>query len=293
MDVLRAALGEETLDYFGVLLRHQLGATYAELFPEQGRPLRPRRRRRPAADVRESSLEPGGRLRDGAGAYVAELRRRAATASSATPSTRVSAGSATCSTTSTTEPLPTDDERDLTDRQRVLRPRPAALQPRQLALPDQGLQQAFDGDGSTLLLLSDVYGSREADGSYADNSLEAIYAINCLDDPTLDRARPGAAPDCPDFEEASPTFGEVFAWGLVSCRGLQVEPAERAAGDPRRGRRADRRRSAPPATPRRRTRRPSRWPSSSSPASWSAATATATPATTRATTASTTRSRTT
>ncbi len=35
MDVLRAALGESTLDYFGASYGTELGATYAELFPER------------------------------------------------------------------------------------------------------------------------------------------------------------------------------------------------------------------------------------------------------------------
>ena len=29
-----------------------------------------------------------------------------------------------------------------------------------------------------------------------------------------------------DFEEVSPTFGRVFAWGLVGCRGIQVQSTE-------------------------------------------------------------------
>ena len=82
------------------------------------------------------------------------------------------------------QPLPTNDDRDLAignafyglvlplySERRTGRPRPGSR------------STAFDGDGSTLLLLSDFYGSRE-NGEYADNSLEAIYAINCLDDPT-------------------------------------------------------------------------------------------------------------
>ena len=31
-----------------------------------------------------------------------------------------------------------------------------------------------------------------------------------------------------DFEEASPTFGSVFAWGLTTCGGIQVQSSEPA-----------------------------------------------------------------
>ena len=38
MDVLRSALGRVQLDYFGASYGTKLGATYAELFPDAGRP---------------------------------------------------------------------------------------------------------------------------------------------------------------------------------------------------------------------------------------------------------------
>jgi hypothetical protein len=33
--------------------------------------------------------------------------------------------------------------------------------------------------------------------------------------------------ELPDFEKASPTFGAVFAWGLVSCRGAEADSTEK------------------------------------------------------------------
>ena len=89
---------------------------------------------------------------------------------------------------------------------------------------DDGLRKALSGDGSTLLLLADFYGSREG-GSYTDNSLEAISVINCLDDPYS--ITPDEVPaQFADFEEASPTFGKVFAWGLTACNGIPFESTD-------------------------------------------------------------------
>jgi len=84
-----------------------------------------------------------------------------------------------------------------------------------------------------LLQLSDLYNSRGANG-YTDNSSEAIYAINCLDDPyAITPAE--VSENVPDFQKASPTFGTVFAWGLTNCGGVRVKSSEpkrdvRAAG---------------------------------------------------------------
>jgi hypothetical protein len=120
------------------------------------------------------------------------------------------------------QPLPTDEDRDLRIGNAFYGLVLPLYSKENWTFLTQGLQQAFDGDGSTLLFLSDFYGSRE-DGEYVDNSLEAIYAINCLDDPTS--ITPAQVPkNVPDFEKVSPTFGDVFAWGLVNCRGLQVQP---------------------------------------------------------------------
>ena len=39
----------------------------------------------------------------------------------------------------------------------------------------------------------------------------------------------------PAFEEASPTFGRVFAWGLVGCHGIQVEATVASPDDQSQG----------------------------------------------------------
>ncbi len=85
-----------------------------------------------------------------------------------------------------------------------------------MALPRQGLKQAFNGDGTTLLVLSDAYFNREPDGTYGDNIGEVIYAVNCLDvsePPT--QAEVEAA--LPRFEKVSPVFGRALGWGALGC----------------------------------------------------------------------------
>ncbi len=179
-------------------------------------------------------------------------------------------------------------------RQRVLRAGRAALQPRLLADPRPGAARwRCDGDGTLLLRLSDAYASRNDDGTYSRQQRRGDPRDQLPRRPLLDHRRRGARTRSRRFEEASPTFGDVFAWGLVGCHGVQAEATEEAARDRRRGRRADRGRRHDPrpgdAVPVGRCTSPT----SSSPACWSAATATGTPATTPATTASTRRSRTT
>ena len=85
---------------------------------------------------------------------------------------------------------------------------------------DQALRQAFAGNGSVLLALSDAYVGR-GPGGYEDNSLEAIYAVNCLDhDDGIPSSKVG--PYVPQFEKVSPTFGAVFAYTLSACASWPV-----------------------------------------------------------------------
>ena len=88
------------------------------------------------------------------------------------------------------------------------------------------LASALEGKGSALMQLADAYASRGADGTYTDNSIEANYSINCLDDPTSVTFK--KVPSLfPAFEEASPTFGRIFAWSMTGCRGIEVTSTEK------------------------------------------------------------------
>ena len=220
MDVLRAALGQARLDYFGASYGTKLGATYADLFPDKvGRLVLDG-----AVDVSLDSVS----LSLG----QAEGFERALTAY---VDDCVDKGD--CFLGDSTEeglqsikdiladldadPLPSQDGRELTVGTGFLGVITPLYNRDYWFLLDQALEEAMDGEGTTLLLLADAYASRNPDGSYGDNSTEAIYAINCLDDPFAVTAK--EVPDyLPDFLEASPTLGEVFAWGLLGLSLIHI-----------------------------------------------------------------------
>ena len=233
MDVLRAALGESQLDYFGASYGTKLGATYADLFPDRvGRFVLDG-----AVDVsltsREMSLEQAAGFETALRAYVQDC----VDSDDCVLGDSLDEGLATVKRLLDdvdAQPLPTDDG------DRVLAVGNAFYG---VVLPlyvrdywpylTDAIAAALDGDGTMLLRFSDLYNSREGDG-YTDNSSEAIYAINCLDDPWSIPASEVPA-NLAEFEQASPTFGSVFAWGLTSCGGMQVQSSEpprdiRAAG---------------------------------------------------------------
>jgi pimeloyl-ACP methyl ester carboxylesterase len=224
MDVLRAALRESKLDYFGASYGTELGATYAELFPDRvghfvldG-----------AVDLsigfRELALEQAAGFETALRAYVQDCVDN--------DDSCVLGDSLEQGLTRISNFLDQVDARPLsTSSDRELQVGNAFYG---IVLPlyvrdywfllSNALGDAFEGDGSTLLQLSDLYNSRGPAG-YTDNSREAFVAISCVDDPS--GIPPGRVPAAiPAFEKASPTFGGVFAWGLIGCRGSELAPAK-------------------------------------------------------------------
>jgi pimeloyl-ACP methyl ester carboxylesterase len=234
MDVLRAALGESTMLYFGASYGTKLGATYADLFPDKVGRLVLDGAVDLSIDARQVSLEQAGGFETALRAYVQNCMD---STDSCFLGDSVDEGLERIRTfidDVEAEPLSTDLGRDLKVGNAFYGIVAPLYNRDYWSFLSQGLQAAFDGDGSLLLQLSDLYSSRDEDGSYSDNSAEAIYAINCLDDP-YSIAPEDVAAQIPAFEDSSPTFGRVFAWGLVGCRGIEVESTEkprtvRAAG---------------------------------------------------------------
>lgn len=222
MDVLRAALGEESLDFFGASYGTKLGATYAELFPDRVGHLVLDGAVDLSISSREQSLEQARGFETAITAYVKDC----VDSGVCYLGSSVEEGKAAITDLLAqvdAEPLPAGD-RELRVGNAFYGIAAPLYNRSYWVLLTRALEQAMTGDGAQLMELADLYASRGPDG-YLDNSSEAIYAINCLDDPSFVPAEqiPG---EYADFEEASPTFGRIFAWGLVGCSGFEGEPAE-------------------------------------------------------------------
>jgi len=225
MDVLRAALGEETLTYFGASYGTKLGATYAELFPDRVGRLVLDGAVDVSIDVRTSSLEQATGFETALRAYVQNCLD---STDNCFLGDTVEEGLATISDfldSVEDEPLPAGD-RELRVGNAFYGIVTPLYNRDYWFLLSTALSSALDGQGTALMELSDAYSSRGPDG-YTDNSMEAFLAINCLDDPSAIGFDEVPA-EFAAFEEASPTFGRVFAWGLTTCGGMQ----ERSSEDP-------------------------------------------------------------
>ncbi|MFI6846110.1 alpha/beta hydrolase [Kitasatospora sp. NBC_00085] len=215
MDVLRALLGDEKLNYVGKSYGTFLGATYAGLFPS-----------RTGRIVLDGAMDPsldaltGNRTQAGGfeTAWAAFAKDCAQHDDCPLGRTEQQAGEQLTALFRTidAQPLPTTDGRRLTEAQATTGVIQAMyadfLWPRlRTALAD-----ARSGDGTGLLKLSDSYYERGSGGSYP-NLMFANMAVNCLDLPAPFTGPAGVQQAVPQFEQTSPQFGRDMAWMALTC----------------------------------------------------------------------------
>lgn len=222
MDVLRAALGEDTLTYLGASYGTFLGATYAELFPDKvGRMVLDG-----AVDPTMSGLDMGLGQAEGferaTRAYVEDC-----VADDDCPlGDDVETGLQRLRdflTELDQDPLPVsgDAVEELTEGWGLLGIIVAMYDQAGWPILTSALEEAFEGDGSTLMFLANIYADRTSEGVYNGNGMQAIYAVNCLDRPA-EEGGPSEEEVRAQFEEVSPTFGKYLA-GEGACAYWPVE----------------------------------------------------------------------
>lgn len=220
MDILRAALGEKQMDYLGASYGTFLGATYADLFPQRVRRFVLDGAIDPSLSNEQMSLAQAHGFEVALRAYLQDCVDGGDcflgdTVDAAAERIRQFLDDVAV------KPLPTGSDRELTAGWATigiwLPLYVKSFWPQLTAALEQALN---DGRGTGLLSLADLYASRGPDG-YTSNSMEALYAVNCLDHgdsiPT-DQVPSHFA----QFEEASPTFGRSFAFGLSTCHSWPV-----------------------------------------------------------------------
>lgn len=226
LDILRAAVGDPSLTYLGASYGTMIGATYAELFPKRAGRL-----------VLDGAIDPSidseGLNRGQAEGFQTALR---AYLEACAKESDCPLGDNPDAAERRLSGFLSDLDQDPLRTSTADRPLTEALGFYGIAvtlynedyweLLTRALRQALKGNGTQLLFLADQYLSRDEKG-YTDNSVVALNAVNCLDDPstlTLEQARETV----PDFEKVSPVFGQSFAWSPVTCTAWPIKPAQPA-----------------------------------------------------------------
>ncbi|MEZ5191749.1 MAG: alpha/beta hydrolase [Nocardioides sp.] len=224
IDVLRGALGERTLTYFGASYGTKLGATYAELFPDRAGRL-----------VLDGALDPTlgvvALTRQQAGGFETALRAYVANCVDSTDSCFL--GDSVDGGVARIEgllgdlerrPLPAGGSHQLVGRG-VLRDRDASVQRRLLVPAVQRPQgrlrrrrsHAAGPRRRVLLPQRRRQLRQQLRGGLPGHHLPG--RPGSVTPARVERLLPG-------FERSSPTFGEVFAWDSVGCAGFPARAEE-------------------------------------------------------------------
>jgi pimeloyl-ACP methyl ester carboxylesterase len=235
LDILRAALGDIHLTYFGASYGTAIGAAYADLFPTRVGRMVLDGAMDPASSTLELNLVQAHGFEVALRAYVGACvaRGRCFLGGSVDQGVQRIADFLAAVDRS---PLKGSARRSVSEGDATYGVWQALYDRRLWPALDQGLQLGFRGDGRVLLALADQYLHRNTDGTFRDNTFEAFYAVSCLD--RDDGLAPSQVPTyLPRFEKASPTFGAAFAYSTTGCdlwpvhSGRQPRPVH-AVGSP-------------------------------------------------------------
>ena len=219
MDVMRAALGENKLDYFGFSYGTHLGGQYAELFPDNVGRMVLDGAVDPAIPSLDSSYFQAVGFEKALTAYVeycledGDCPLEGDTADEAKEFLQEQIED------SLENPLPTMiDDRSVTPGIYYTGIATTLYAEEPWPYLTEALSMAIErGDGSLLLSFNDLMIGRDTmSGEFMDNSLEARWAINCIDYPAGVDEEAVAENDARLHEDA-PTFAPYFEGGDVFC----------------------------------------------------------------------------
>ncbi|MFT4050933.1 MAG: alpha/beta hydrolase [Microbacterium sp.] len=220
MDLLRAVLGDEKLNYLGYSYGTFLGATYAKLFPERvGRLVLDG-----AIDPSISGLEVGTTQAIGfesaLRAYMADCLGDSDCPFGGTVDDAM-ADLGTLLASVDAQPLAASDGRMLGADALLIGIIAALYSEDSWPYLTQALSDALSGDPDVAFLLADFYYGRDTDGTYEDNSTEAFDAYNCMDYPLDTSQEDEDAADALIAEQA-PTIAPYWS-GVDVCESWPFE----------------------------------------------------------------------
>jgi len=225
LDILRAVVGDQELHYYGASYGTFIGATYAELFPDNVDRMVLDGALDPALSIQELNLQQAAGFETALNAYVDACIETGGCPLGDDKQTALERIGALLEGLDA-NPLATGNaDRPLTQALGFYGIAVTLYNQDYWSTLTGALTLALAGDGAELLRLADAYLNRTSDG-YADNSAQVIYAVNCLDKPVDASARQIEASE-PDYAAAAPVFGRVFAWSLLGCANWPIEPTEK------------------------------------------------------------------
>jgi pimeloyl-ACP methyl ester carboxylesterase len=223
MDVLRAALGDAKLTYYGASYGTYLGAKYAQLFPTHIRAMVLDGALNPDEPATQENLVQAEGFQTDLGDFVAACVQSGSCPLGSTNADAQSAIEA-LKASITAQPLNVDG-RQLGAGEFFEGLAAGLYSPNDWPLLWAALGDAKNGDGTNLLeVFADSLTERNQNGSYT-NLIESNLAINCIDRPSPTSVgvydQKASA-----FARLAPDFGAAIEYGSLPCAFWRVPPVE-------------------------------------------------------------------
>ncbi|WP_353055513.1 alpha/beta hydrolase [Leucobacter sp. CX328] len=215
LDMMRAIVGDEQLNYLGYSYGTYIGARYADRFPENAGRLVLDGAIDPQVTEREMIREQTKGFELALRAYVTDCLTRSDCPFTGTVDEAMKQIGDMLDQVDA-EPLQASDGRYVGSSTLLTAIITPLYNQDNWSYLDMLFQAIPQGDPDIALALADSYYSRDADGSYLDNSTVASWAINCLDYPTdadVESMRAEAA----ELEKLAPTIGRFQTYGGTFC----------------------------------------------------------------------------
>lgn len=215
MDVLRAVVNDQKLNYLGYSYGTFLGSTYASLFPGNVGRMVLDGALDPSLSNEELTSGQAVAFEKAIRAYVADCLQQEGCPLSGGVDTGVQQIRDVINAVQQT-PRAAKDGRVVNATMFVSGLITPLYNDQSWPALTQALDAAMTGDVSLMLRLADLGADRSSNGTYTSNSTFAFNAINCLDYP-MESDTAAMRAEQQRLMQASPTFGYFFAYGGTNC----------------------------------------------------------------------------
>ena len=188
LDMLRAAVGDDKLNYVGYSYGTRIGAAYAEAYPDKVRAMILDGAVDPNADPIQADIDQAEAFQQAFNDFAADCAKDISCPLGTDPAKAVDVYRDMVDPL-VDKPMPTRDPRGLSYSDAIVGTIMALYSPNLWRHLTQGLTEMSRGRGDTMLALADMYMRRDSLGHYS-NATDARIAINCVDQPPVtDRAK--------------------------------------------------------------------------------------------------------
>ncbi|MBJ7399940.1 alpha/beta hydrolase [Mycolicibacterium sp.] len=183
LDALRAALGDDKLNYLGYSYGTRIGAAYAEAYPNKVRAMILDGAIDPNADPIQANIDQAEAFQKAFNDYAADCANDPGCPLGTDPEKAVDVYKSLVDPL-VDKPMATRDPRGLSYSDALAGTLMALYSPRLWQHLTRGLTEMTEGRGDTMLALADMFMQRDAQGHYT-NATDARVAVNCVDEPPI------------------------------------------------------------------------------------------------------------